>query len=227
MTAGLRRIRAEQQLTLRELAGKSGVAKETISEIERGMRTPHTLTLAKLASALGVDLDALVVEQEEVPALPKGKAPDAGPDEGVAAGRGFAEAHPEETERVGLIEALAGLFGSYADGWFVQAEEIAQKRKEPCGLGFQATAAYERLWGRVEDTGLGSHAIAVLNGEREASPKERGACALLDAEAARAYSATQTARSVEKDAHTSEAAAHGIEALEKFLDANPTAKSRA
>lgn len=60
----LRRLRAEKGLTMDALEERTGVSKRTISEIERGMRVPHTLTLAKLAEALGVDLDDLVEEPE-------------------------------------------------------------------------------------------------------------------------------------------------------------------
>ncbi len=52
------------------LEERAGVSKRTISEIERGVRTPHTLTLAKLANALEVDLDELLEDE-----APKGRAP--------------------------------------------------------------------------------------------------------------------------------------------------------
>jgi transcriptional regulator with XRE-family HTH domain len=45
------------------LEERTGVSKRTISEIERGMREPQPLTLAKLANALGVDLDDLLEEE--------------------------------------------------------------------------------------------------------------------------------------------------------------------
>jgi transcriptional regulator with XRE-family HTH domain len=49
----------------------SGVSKETISEVERGLRTPNPLTLGKLAAALNVGID----EIEEEIKTPKGQAP--------------------------------------------------------------------------------------------------------------------------------------------------------
>jgi transcriptional regulator with XRE-family HTH domain len=52
------------------LEERAGVSKRTISEIERGVRTPHTLTLAKLANALEVDLDELLEDE-----APKDRAP--------------------------------------------------------------------------------------------------------------------------------------------------------
>jgi transcriptional regulator with XRE-family HTH domain len=65
----LRVLRAERGLTLREAAAKSGVAKETISDIERGLRHPHDPTLAKIAKGYGVPVEELLEE----PALAAGK----------------------------------------------------------------------------------------------------------------------------------------------------------
>jgi len=46
-------------MTVRQLAEASGVNKDTISAVERGLRRPHSMTLAKLAEALGVPVDEL------------------------------------------------------------------------------------------------------------------------------------------------------------------------
>ncbi len=66
----LRRLRAEKGLTMDALEERTGVSKRTISELERGMRAPQALTLAKIARALGVDLDELLEEES-----PKVQAP--------------------------------------------------------------------------------------------------------------------------------------------------------
>src|SRR5215203_2110555 len=58
----LRVLRAERGLTLREAASLTGVAKETISDIERALRHPHTPTLAKIAKGYGVPVDELLEE---------------------------------------------------------------------------------------------------------------------------------------------------------------------
>ena len=64
----LRRLRAEKGLTMDALEERTGVSKRTISELERGMRAPQALTLAKLAAALGVDIDDLL--EDEAPKVP-------------------------------------------------------------------------------------------------------------------------------------------------------------
>jgi transcriptional regulator with XRE-family HTH domain len=69
----LRLLRAERGLTLREAASLSGVAKETISDIERGIRHPHDVTVAKLARAYDVPIEDLL--EEPVLAAPKASAP--------------------------------------------------------------------------------------------------------------------------------------------------------
>jgi transcriptional regulator with XRE-family HTH domain len=58
----LRVLRAERGLTLREAASLTGVAKETISDIERGLRHPHDPTLAKIAKGYGVPVGDLLEE---------------------------------------------------------------------------------------------------------------------------------------------------------------------
>jgi len=58
----LRVLRAERGLTVRDVAGLSGVAKETISQIERGERHPYDRTLAKLAQAYDVHVEELIEE---------------------------------------------------------------------------------------------------------------------------------------------------------------------
>ena len=69
----LRVLRAERGLALREAAAKSGVAKETISDIERGLRHPHDPTLAKIAKGYGVPVEELL--EEPALAAGKGEAP--------------------------------------------------------------------------------------------------------------------------------------------------------
>jgi transcriptional regulator with XRE-family HTH domain len=71
----LRVLRAERGLTLREAASRTGVAKETISDIERGTRHPHDVTLSKLAKGYGVPVEGLLEEP-----VPLAEAPEeAGP----------------------------------------------------------------------------------------------------------------------------------------------------
>jgi transcriptional regulator with XRE-family HTH domain len=70
----LRVLRAERGLTVRQVAELSGVAKETVSQIERGERHPYDRTLAKLARAYGVPVEELLQEAES----PKASAPSAG-----------------------------------------------------------------------------------------------------------------------------------------------------
>ncbi len=58
------RERIKQQLSLRELARRSGVPAGTISGIERGLRKPHSLTMAKIADGLGVDVEELMAPKD-------------------------------------------------------------------------------------------------------------------------------------------------------------------
>lgn len=68
VATNLQRLRAERGLTLAVLAGRSGVAKGTISELERGRGNPTIETLFALAYALDATL-ADLVEEEQAPAV--------------------------------------------------------------------------------------------------------------------------------------------------------------
>lgn len=58
----LKRFRAAQQLSIGELARRSGLSKQTISSIEAGRGNPTVDTLEDLARTLGVSVRALVSE---------------------------------------------------------------------------------------------------------------------------------------------------------------------
>ncbi len=50
----LKALRIEQALTQEELAGKAGVAQNTVARLERNETEPHMSTARKLAQALSV-----------------------------------------------------------------------------------------------------------------------------------------------------------------------------
>ncbi len=77
----LRVLRAERRVTLRDVEEATGVAKETLSELERGRRRPKDITLAKLADFYGVPLRDFLAEVEESVGAGKDKAPEAGPSD--------------------------------------------------------------------------------------------------------------------------------------------------
>ncbi len=58
----LRILRAQQGMTLRQLEEASGIGKDAISEIERGLRQPRISTIMQLAKGLGVDHSGLLNE---------------------------------------------------------------------------------------------------------------------------------------------------------------------
>jgi len=72
----LRVLRAERGLTVRQVSELSGVAKETISQVERGERHPYDRTLAKLAHVYDVPVESLL---EEPAFAEKAEAPYPGP----------------------------------------------------------------------------------------------------------------------------------------------------
>ena len=59
----LRVLRAERGLTLRGAEELTGVDKDTLSKIERGLRHPYDVTLSKLAKGYGVPVEELLEER--------------------------------------------------------------------------------------------------------------------------------------------------------------------
>jgi transcriptional regulator with XRE-family HTH domain len=72
----LRVLRAERGLTQRAASAQIGVTKETLSDLERGLRHPHDVTLSRIARGYGVPVDELL--EEPAPLAGKAKAPDTG-----------------------------------------------------------------------------------------------------------------------------------------------------
>ena len=56
----VRVYRDHRGMTRKQLAGAAGINPLSLSQIERGVRTGSARTLAALAGALGVDVDALI-----------------------------------------------------------------------------------------------------------------------------------------------------------------------
>jgi XRE family aerobic/anaerobic benzoate catabolism transcriptional regulator len=61
----VRELRKEAQLTQRGLADRSGVAKQAITNIERGAAFPSLRTLEQLAEALRVPVHMIVAQAEQ------------------------------------------------------------------------------------------------------------------------------------------------------------------
>jgi len=72
----LAELRERRALTLRELAEMSGVAADTINQIELGHRKPRPSTLRKLARALEVDVEELMPPKAAAPPLPPPESAD-------------------------------------------------------------------------------------------------------------------------------------------------------
>jgi len=57
--ARVRQLRAKQSLSLREVAGRSGLTPSFISQVERGRASPSIGSLARIAEVLGVTIGQL------------------------------------------------------------------------------------------------------------------------------------------------------------------------
>ena len=79
METRIRETRAEKGWTVRRLAEESGVDKNTVSDVERGVRNPNPITMHKLAEALGVEVMELFPKAHEAP-RPLEQPPTASPE---------------------------------------------------------------------------------------------------------------------------------------------------
>jgi transcriptional regulator with XRE-family HTH domain len=163
----LKRLRAEKGLTMDALEERTGVSKRTISEIERGMRAPQALTLAKLAGALGVDMGEL--HEEETPKvssrLSSEKAPEEASEEerrerereedlvAVVArwAKPYAERCIEEGEKLELrLSSLENAVPVSADSFYTQLNELNLVYDELSGKG-QIPEEFEDLKQRLDE----------------------------------------------------------------------------
>jgi transcriptional regulator with XRE-family HTH domain len=117
----LRILRAEHGLTLREAASLTGVAKETLSDIERGLRHPHDPTLAKIAKGYGLPVEELL-------------------EEAVAAGKAEARRSSPETETSRRAPDVDRLSSNLQDRirdflrrWIEVADYLQRLEGEPAG----------------------------------------------------------------------------------------------
>jgi transcriptional regulator with XRE-family HTH domain len=63
----LRRLRNQKELSQEELAFEAGLDRSYLSGMERGLRNPTIIMLAKLAGALGVEPHELLVSKATRP----------------------------------------------------------------------------------------------------------------------------------------------------------------
>ena len=67
--ARVRAVRRSRHMTQVALSAATGLRQEFISRVEKGRQSLEVLTLARIAVALGVGLDALVAEIELTPSM--------------------------------------------------------------------------------------------------------------------------------------------------------------
>jgi transcriptional regulator with XRE-family HTH domain len=113
----LAELREKRALTLRELSEMSGVAADTINQIELDHRKPRPSTLRKLARALEVDVEEFYME----PVLPLADAPDTGPsllDKALDAARRDEEKVSRAVARTFASEGVLQITTGYAEDEF-------------------------------------------------------------------------------------------------------------
>ncbi len=127
----LRVLRAERGLTLREAATLTDVRPGTLSELERGVRHPHDVTLAKIADGYGVPVKELLEEP-----VPLGEAPEAGQSEGAQIQDDERQANMDR-----LAEACRDIYDEMKRVREAPAEELKAQRLAELGARLKETQA--------------------------------------------------------------------------------------
>jgi transcriptional regulator with XRE-family HTH domain len=139
----LAELRERRALTLRELSDMSGVAADTINQIELGHRKARPSTLRKLARALEIGVQEFYAE----PALPKADAPREAGHAVVAVG-----ATPEEAAE--KLEQQLYAPAKIAQGW----HRLAQRWEERLERGDFDARSLEDFIDTLEDVALNMQA---------------------------------------------------------------------
>src|SRR5215217_2207109 len=131
----LRVLRAQQGLTLAEAAERIGIGRDTLSDLERGIRHPVLSTLAKIAEGYEVPVEDLLAS-EAVPALagasPKAEAPATGPAVLLEKALNAARSEAEDAKNIFRAELLeTGFPEEYFDAllWPLISRVIRQERE--------------------------------------------------------------------------------------------------
>lgn len=140
----LRVLRAERGLTLREAAAMTDVRPGTLSELERGVRHPHDVTLSRIAKGYGVPVEELLEEP-----VPLAEAP-------TETGRG--PAFYDQGERLLRYLRLLQLFATdMHETWAAKVE-----RDEFGAVEFEHAAATLLALDAAYAHGVGTDLLAAL-----------------------------------------------------------------
>jgi transcriptional regulator with XRE-family HTH domain len=151
----IRSIREGQGITATELAKRAGLARNTVSRIELGTRTPGAPTVEKIARALNVEPGDLFTTEEPVAA---GKAKAAASEDSEAAAEVVAKArrvrlYAEERFNRAFAAAREAADATQAQRYMNQAMEV---QKAVTAAAHELTLTYfgaggEELRGELEE----------------------------------------------------------------------------
>lgn len=169
----LRVLRAQRGLTLRQAAALVDVRPGTLSELERGLRHPHDVTLSRIAKGYGVPVEDLLEES-----APLASVPSASPSPDVGA-TGAGQGREERLETLRAHKALVEVYDEKLRKFFDVADAgDASELRTLFGFGM---AMYLQLREYVEESEAMRHAEGDDAGgeEKRAAKRLRGALAAL------------------------------------------------
>jgi transcriptional regulator with XRE-family HTH domain len=185
----LRVLRAERGLTLREAEQLTGVDKDTLSKIERGLRHPYDVTLSKLAKGYGVPVEELL--EEPVPLA-------------EASETGQTEAEEGDTPGVApdVLYHRAKVTAQLADVLEAEIEGVEQDRTFPYfAWDYRIEATISHLARQLDEDEILDYVAEVRDGRRLAQNEERRLAVALASNLSRLRHLAERARVIAEILH--------------------------
>jgi len=193
----LRVLRAQRGLALTEAAGRIGIDRHTLRDLELGDRTPRYPTLTKIAEGYGVPVEDLL---EEPVLVEKVDTPEAGRSEPATEWREYEEVKalddsryrelaldflarmPSDAERIEDLARAAGILEGYVRRWVAELEYLIEKDIYPFGKGIETGHLFKGIANALQKS-LMPYAVWITKERSEEVSKSELAASrrLLDA----------------------------------------------
>jgi len=172
----LRVLRAQRGLALTEAAGRIGIDRHTLRDLELGNRTPRYPTLTKIAEGYSVPVEDLLEEpvlvgNVDTPVVGRSepatewrekkdvKALDESRDRELA--QRYLTQTPSDADRIEDLEGTAGILEGYVQRWDLELEHLMEMGEDPYGKGIETDVLFQRITEALEESLLLPYAIWV------------------------------------------------------------------
>ena len=173
----IKRLREQRGWSQAKLAVAADMAVSGVSQIENGKRNLSTVTLAKLARALEVEVADFFPKAQtslsfEDLADEEDRQEEA--ERERQAGK-FKASFSSDEDRIRFIENAARIQANYTEDWLLMAKDLERTGELTYGRYLVWDAFREKMSGWLGETGLSGYSGKVELGDESVSPREREA----------------------------------------------------